>query len=84
MYANGMALINLEKERTIVFAPEYYYEPQLNHALSWMQTNKCYALIVKSKAGKVDCQVCAVRNEDEELDLKAVSEQLLEIVHSWQ
>jgi len=85
MYDNGLVIINLEREKTLLFSKDYYCEIELQHALDWMQTNQCYGLIVQGKNGKADCKVFAITDEhEEELDLKTVSEQLLEIVQSWE
>jgi len=84
MYENGLVIINLEREKTLLFTNDYYCEIELQHALDWMQTNQYCGLIVQGKNGKVDCKVFAITDENkEEFDLKTVSEQLLEIIKLW-
>ena len=73
-YPNGMVLINLDRERALVFPYNTSYEPQiigLSHALEWLkEADGTFGLIVKKgQNGKVYCEFFKVITEDEDVDL---------------
>jgi hypothetical protein len=82
-----MLLINIDRERTLIFTYENYYEPQaigLQCGLEWLQkADGAFGLIVKATHGKVDCELFAVTEHDD-IDLKSKSVVLLDIVRSWE
>ena len=89
-YPVGMLLLNLDRERALIFPSHTFYEPQgisLTYGLKWLQeTRGSFGMTLKAKDDKAECELFNVLYDDEpqDADLESRCEQLLEIVRSWE
>ena len=88
-YPGGLALINLDRQRTLVFAQETHYEPNvadLSSALAWIQTTPgTLGLLVRARGDVVDCTLFAVvfYEEHAQEHLAQRRDRVLNEVRSW-
>jgi len=86
----GMVLVNLERQRTLVFSQDERYEGHyhtITHAMRWMQAVPgTFGLTVQKKRGKrLECVLFAVLFYEEhgESTLQSRAARLTRIVRSW-
>ncbi len=89
-YPGGLALVNLDRARTLLFLGETFFEPQstaITFALDWMLRNPgVFGLTVKkAKGGLAEVSLFAVLFHEEhgEAHLRVRAERLLREVRSW-
>jgi len=89
-YPNGMVVVNLDRERTLVCSYNTFYEPhivELYDALEWLKkvAGTIGLIVKKGQNGKVNCEIFELLVEDEEdNELSDKSDYLLDLVRSWE